>query len=152
VVGQGIQKLCIQGRLGQPGFGFRGGGAFLTSSGEKNLFQCQLCGVADDGQADGFSTTHDINGGCIAYNYASRVRVDLPALSSLQGELVGSDLMVSGVGVAMVNGVPTNVAFDIAEAGGVRTFELRNADTRAVLASGTGEPGRADFELLIGAV
>jgi hypothetical protein len=91
-----------------------------------------------------------MNGSCSAYDFATRTQINTVSFSSIQGNLLGGgDLTFSGTGTANVNGVLTNIAFDVSKAAGVTTFEMRNADTMAVLAGGTGEAGRSAFDLEI---
>ena len=55
------------------------------------------------------------------------------------------DFNVVALGRGQVNGVDTNLRLELKQLGGTLSFELRNADTSAVLAGGTGEPGRSNF-------
>jgi hypothetical protein len=102
--------------------------------------------VAHD-SATAFTFT-DIAGDVRAFNYQTRKLIEPVSLSSLTGTRSASgDLVVTGAGVASVNGVTTNILLNAAKISGVVTFEIRNADTGLSLAGGTGESGlsRLDF-------
>jgi len=144
-----IREL-VCGEIIPPGtYSLSGGGKFLANS-AVSVLRLDLSGAAASDDPNSFSDSVDIGGSLRAFNYLTRTLIESVSFSSLQGTLLGGgDLMAMGEGTAIVNGVPTNIDFDAAKTGGVITFEVRNADTGALLAGGTGEPGRAALELTI---
>jgi hypothetical protein len=83
-----------------------------------------------------------------AFNYTSRTLIESTEIFLLQGTVSGNDVRVEGRAKALVNGVQTNITFKVVKLGSVITFEIRDAaNTCTVLAGGTGEAGRATFDL-----
>jgi hypothetical protein len=124
-------------------------GLFDAGNGKWALF-CDIASVADSGDANSFTDTSDIHGGCFVYDLGTRVVTNQMALSFITGQKsAGGDLSVSATGSASVGGNSTNVEIDLSDVGGVPSFELRNSDTMAVLAGGTGEAGHSDITLQI---
>jgi hypothetical protein len=124
-----------------------GGGKFLTNA-AVSILRLDLSGAADNKDRNSF-TSSDIVGSLRTYNYLTRTLIESVSFSSLQGILSGSDLTAMGQGMAMVNGVLTDIDFVAASTRGVITFQVRNAASKVVLAGGTGETGRAALGLII---
>jgi hypothetical protein len=132
--------------------GVAGGGKFLQQgTAAVSILSLQVKGEVVHDSASAFSFT-DIDGDVSAFDYGTRTYINPVHLSSLSGSLSGSgDLVVTGAGVAAVNGVSTNIHLNAAKMNGVVTFQILNADTGMPLAGGTGESGLAKLDFIIGA-
>ena len=135
---------------GPPDYTTGGGGKFLASGGPVSTLRFDASGTADTGTANLFNDANPVNGSLRAFNYSSRTLIESSNFLFLQGKISGNELRVSGRARALVNSVGTDITFELVKIGGVITFEIRNANTSSVLASGTGEAGRAAFDLTIG--
>lgn len=144
-----FDKVVIGPLPKPPGYTTGGGGKFTASGGPVSTLRLDATGTADTGTASSFSDANAINGSLRAFNYSSRTLIESSEFSSLQGTVSGSDLRVVGNAKALVNSVQTNITFELVKIAGVIRFEIRNADTSVVLAGGTGEAGRATFDLTI---
>jgi hypothetical protein len=126
-----------------------GGGKFLVN-GAVTMVRVELDGLVATADPDVFTDGDAISGTLSAFNYLTRTQVDSVSLTSLEVTRTGADFSVAGAGTASVNGVTTNIEFDASQTGGDANFELRNADTSAVLAGGIGEDARSAFQLTVG--
>jgi hypothetical protein len=128
---------------------FYGAGVFLAM-GVRNGLRVDLLGVADKFTANSFTDTTNIFGSLFALNYGTQTLIESDSFSSIEGTLLGGgDLTVTADGVALVNGVRTNIMFTAEVMSGVPSFEIIDTDTGATLAGGEGEPDRSGFELTI---
>jgi hypothetical protein len=144
-----FDKVVIGPLPKPPGYTTGGGGKFTASGGPVSTLRLDATGTADTGTASSFSDANAINGSLRAFNYSSRTLIESSDFSLLQGTVSGNELRVAGNGRALVNSVQTNITFEMVKIGGVIRFEIRNAETSSVLAGGTGEAGRATFDLTI---
>lgn len=134
----------------------QGIGKYLAPNGAVSLLRLNLSGTAfssapSTNSPNSFSDISDISSNLRVFNYATRALIESTSFSLVQGEISGSgDLRVNGAGKATVNGVPADINLSASKIGGVIQFNIRNAFTGEVLASGTGEPGRAALQLTIG--
>jgi hypothetical protein len=128
-----------------------GGGKFLQPvTGAVSIFKLRASGEIASEVPNSFIITN-VDSDASAYDYVTRTLIDPVSLTAVQGSVSGNgDLLVTATGIATVNGVVTNVQINAADTGGVITFEIRNADTAAVLASGVGESGLAKLEISAG--
>jgi hypothetical protein len=131
--------------------GLAGGGKFLQQpAAAVSILSLQVSGEVVSDSANSFRFA-DIDGDVSAFNYATRMLIDPVYLSSLTGtQSASGDLVVTGVGVASVNGVNTNIQLNVASISGNITFDVADANSGKILAGGTGEPGLASLEFLTG--
>lgn len=131
---------------------FEGGGKLLVGNDVSVLrLSVNAIGAASKLDANAFSS-NDIDGRLRAFSFASRTIVDSLSFSFLEGATSeDGDLMVSGEGMAKVNGVVRKIEFVAARADGgdVITFEIFDAETADFLVGGTGESGRAELRLTV---
>jgi hypothetical protein len=133
---------CVTPKEKRPAFRGDASGLYKDNNGFTTALFCTLTGLADAGDAGSFSAGQGITGGCSAYILPGRRTIDTVSIASLQGRLSsGGDVALSGTGTALVGGVLTNIALDMEESGGFSAFELRDAGTAAVLASGSAPVG-----------
>jgi hypothetical protein len=125
-----------------------GGGKFLVGS-SVSMVRIEVTGHAGAPDRDDIHDAVGVTGQLSGFEYASRTMLDGVSFSSFAVTRSGADLSATGKGTANVNGVPTNIEFAANTTGGVQTFEVRDADTNEVLLGGTGEAGRADFQLTV---
>jgi hypothetical protein len=141
--------ICICPGDNDPVLHFSGGGAFLSSANCKTVCQQDVC-CACSGSATSCANTSGVGAVTFTcFNYCTYTLIQSVSLSSFQGTLLGSggDFQASGIGTAMVNGVPTNISFSAAVTSGVPSISVTNTNTNQMLAGGTGESGLADFGL-----
>jgi hypothetical protein len=103
------------------GYDLLGGGKFLVNT-AVSMVRLQLDGLVATPDPDEFTDDDAVSGTLSAFNYLTRTLVESVSFSSLEATRTGS----------------------------VATFEVRNADTSAVLAGGTGENDRSAFQLTVG--
>jgi hypothetical protein len=121
----------------------------VTADGQKSIVECFECGLGTDLNPVSV-TASTFQGGLIVYSYASRTLIDDVTFTALEGDLLsGGDFGAMAEGTGLVNDVLTNLTFSVEQSAGVIAYSLSNADTSTVLASGTGELGRSEFELNI---
>ena len=130
-----------------------GGGKFLDKKKSVSTLRFDVTGDAMLPAANAL-TFSDRDGTLNAYNYLTRKNIEAFAFTSVEASLLGGavvngawvgDFSVTALGRGKVNGVATDLRLELKKLGGTLSFELRNADTAAVLAGGTGEAGRSDF-------
>jgi hypothetical protein len=126
-----------------------GGGKFLIN-GAVSMVRVELDGLVATADPGEFSDDDAITGTLSAFNYLTHTLIDSVSLSSLSATQTGADFTATGAGTALVNGVTTNIEFDASQTGSSASFELRNADSSAVLAGGLGEDDRSAFQLTVG--
>ena len=125
-----------------------GGGKFLVGS-SVSMVRVTVSGAAG---AAGSSAVHDsvsISGDLSGFEYEDRTLVGPMSFESFDVTRSGADFTAKATGTADVNGAPTGVEFTATQSGATTTFEVRDADTSAVLLGGTGEAGRAGFSLSV---
>jgi hypothetical protein len=125
-----------------------GGGKFLVN-GAVSMVRLELSGRVSTSEPDPLVDTTDVTGELSAFNYLTRTLVESVSFSSFEATRSGADFSVTGAGTALVNGAATDIEFDASQTGSDTHFEVRDADTSAVLAGGMGEAGRAAFELTV---
>lgn len=125
-----------------------GGGKYLVNS-AVSMVRVELDGLVPTPDPDSFTDNDAVTGTLSAFNYLTHTLVQSVSFSSLSATRTGADFTASGAGSALVNGVPTEIEFDLSQTGAVALFEVRNADTSAVLAGGIGETDRAAFQLTV---
>lgn len=130
------------------GWDLLGGGKFLVNT-AVSMVRLELDGLVPTPDPGSFTDADGVTGELEAFNYLTRTLVQAVSFSSLEATQTGADFSASGTGTALVNGVPTNIAFTATQTGTVATFEVQDADTSAVLAGGTGEDNRAAFQLTV---
>jgi hypothetical protein len=144
----------VMGPLGPspPVYKTGGGGKFTTtgtSGAPVSTLRFDAGSTADTGTASSFIDANSINGSLRAFNYSSRTLIESTDFLLLQGTVSANEQRVSGRARALVNSVQTNITFEVVKIAGMIRFEIRNADTNTILAGGTGEAGRATFDLAI---
>jgi hypothetical protein len=142
-------SLCINFECQQYAFMNGGGDKYLLANGSVSTLRLSLGGLVDGGNPlTSFTSSTGLVGMLQAYNYASRLLISSVSFSSFSGTFDGiGNFTASGLGKATVNGVLKNISFTDGSVGGVSKFEVRNADTGAFLAGGTGEAGRSALSL-----
>jgi hypothetical protein len=125
-----------------------GGGKFLVD-GAVSMVRLQLGSTQATRDPDSIIDFLDISGDLEAFHYLDRTLIQSVSFSSFEAMRSGSDFSATGKGTALVNGSPTNIEFDVSQLGGVAMFEVRDADSAAFLAGGTGEDARAAFALTV---
>jgi hypothetical protein len=129
-----------------------GGGKFLALDGSASQLRVDFTVDVTTYDASFFTAYSGISGALQAFNYESRTLIETTTVSYLDATLLGGgDFSVTGAGVALVNGVATNIIFDIDVANSVLTFLIApdEEDTETILAAGTEEAGRAAAVLTI---
>jgi hypothetical protein len=131
--------------------GLAGGGKFLQPGfAAVSILNLRISGEVVSDRPNSFRFT-DFDGDATAFNYRTRTLIDPVYLSSLAGtQSAGGDLVVTGVGAALVNGESTNIQLNIASIGGVISFEIVDINSGKILANGTGEAGLASLKFLAG--
>jgi hypothetical protein len=126
--------------------GLSGGGKFLIGTGV-SMLRFHFSGNAYIFGPNSLSFI-DADGSVSAYNYATRTLIDEGQLSALNVmTLPNGDLVVTGSGSALVNGIPTNILLKVTRTNGALTFGMYNVDaSMALLAGGDEEPGRAALD------
>ncbi len=125
-----------------------GGGKFLLN-GAVSMVRLEVSGNAAGEHVNPLVDSSDIFDSISAFNYLTHTLVESESLSFFEVSVSGADFAATGTGVALVNGVTTNIEFDVSRSGSDVFFEVRDADTSMVLAGGMGETGRAAFELTV---
>jgi hypothetical protein len=131
-------------------YAYDGGGLgkLVAPNAGVTVARLHLGGVTDMGTATSFAASADIQGGMSAYNYGTRTLVETTALTEASGDAANNgDIMLSGSGPALINGVAAPVVFQASKTAGVVTFEVYEASTMTPLAGGTGEAGRSSLAL-----
>jgi hypothetical protein len=137
---------CVNLEPGDPFYRLSGGGKYLGDGGAVCLLRCELCGTGP-GSSDIIASS-DVNGFLNAFCFIDRMEVTVSSMASFQGSLLGGgDLEASASGTALVNGVMTNINFEALTIGGVTSFQISDAASGQLLASGTGEGDRATMSL-----
>jgi hypothetical protein len=131
------------------GWDLLGGGKYLVN-GAVTMVRVELDGLVATPDPGEFSDDDAITGTLSAFNYLTHTLIDSVSLSSLEATQTGADFTATGAGTGLVNGVSTNIEFDASQTGSSASFELRNADTSAVLAGGIGEDDRSACQLTVG--
>jgi hypothetical protein len=128
-------------------YSLTGGGKFLTN-GEVSFVRLEASGRAAV-EGDGIlCDSTDITAELSAFNHAANMLVEGAQLASLTADdQGGGDFTAEGDGSGTVDGVGANLHFEVGKASGSVTFDVEDSDTATSLAGGTGEAGRADFEL-----
>ena len=90
----------------------------------------------------------DIEGSLNAYNYPTRTLIEAGQLISLNvTTFTSGDMVVTGMGTALVNGSVRNVYLNVTRSSGFLTFGIFDSDaSMALLAGGHGESGRATLD------
>ena len=141
-------SICENHQCKQFAYNNSGGDKFLGPNRAVSELRLSISGVADSGDLSSFSASEGIGGDLAAFNYASRLLITSVSFSFFEGEIdANGDFSANGLGVALVNGVRTNIAFSDESIGGVPSFEISDADTGEFLAGGTGETGRSELSL-----
>ncbi len=126
-----------------------GGGKYLVN-GAVSMVRVELDGLVATPDPGEFADDDAIMGTVSAFNYLTHTLIESVSFTSLEATQIGADFSATGAGTALVNGVTTNIEFDATQTGSDASFELRNADTSAVLAGGIGEDDRSAFQLSVG--
>jgi hypothetical protein len=129
-------------------YDLEGGGKFLLN-GTVSILRLEVSGKVTDEQDDPIVDQSDITASLSTFNYETRTQVESTSLSFFEVTRSGADFSATASGTALVDGAPANIELDVSQSGSNLFFELRDADSSAVLAGGMGEAGRAAFQLTV---
>lgn len=126
--------------------GVSGGGKFLMDAGV-SMLRFYFSGNASVVAANSLDFI-DIEGSLNAYNYPTRTLIEAGQLISLNvTTFTSGDMVVTGMGTALVNGSVRNVYLNVTRSSGFLTFGIFDSDaSMALLAGGHGESGRATLD------
>jgi len=131
--------------------GVQGGGKFLTESAAVSALTLDVSGNATTSESTPFTFSFtNIAGNVQAFDYVTHTLIQSLSFEFFTGTVSeNGDLRVAGIGVALVNGVLTNIQIEAADQGGTVIFQILNLDNPddPVLAGGTGETGLAALEM-----
>jgi hypothetical protein len=113
------------------------------------MVRLEVSGKAAAENVNPLVDSSDIQVDLSAFEYVTHTLIEAQSLSFFEVSISGADFAATASGVALVNGVTTNVELDVSQSGSDVFFEVRDAGTSAVLAGGTGEAGRAAFQLTV---
>ena len=146
-------EICDNGVCRQaPKFAYNGSGggkALAETDSTVSIFRFTVSGSGSLLPPNGVADTTSITGNLDAFNYKTRTRITMSQFTGFEGLLGNGTTTIAVAGHALVNGVPMLVNFSARKAGGVITFELKNANTNVALAEGIGEAGRAAISLTV---
>ena len=141
VCGRSIASLAYTGR---------GSAKAVLADGSVSIIRFEIAGTGVPIPPDSFGDTDNISGSLQAFNYATRALIDSVRYSGVQGRRsADGDVFIVATGSARANGRPINIVLMATNADGVIAFDIRNRETGAFLAGGTGETGRADLRLTV---
>jgi hypothetical protein len=129
-------------------YDWSGGGKFLVNS-AVSMVRLELSGLVPSSDAGSFDASNGITGELSAFEYASHTLIHAVSFSSFTMTTNGADFAATGKASGTVNGSFANLEFAVDKTGADTTLEVRDADTSAFLAGGTGEVDRHGFTLTV---
>jgi hypothetical protein len=128
----------------------RGGGKFIATGGQASILRVNLSGTGTQDTGGEFQSSGDVQGSLMAFDFLTRKLIQSTAISQIAGSSVSEDkFVVKGQGVADVNGVPTDITFELSKIGDAVGAEIDDANSGEILVNGTGEPNRATLQLTL---
>ena len=151
-MGSGSQTHCCPPRpptCTEVTWTIQGGGKYINDTGV-TMLRIDLGGSGDTNDFVSFSDIDDIQANFNAFNFSNRTMIQLISFSSVQGAFLnGDDFVISAKGTASVNKTPTEINFNANKTQDLIHFEIRDVQTGALIADGTGENQRSSLEMTI---